>query len=244
MNQDALKRNAAEAALRLIEPLLTPDSIVGVGTGSTANYFIEGLQTIRHHFAAAVSSSEASAERLESAGIRVVDLNEAETLAVYVDGADEVALGRELIKGGGGALTREKIVAAAADRFICIVDESKRVSTLGAFPLPVEVIPMARRLVADRLRDLGGDPVLRAEVVTDNGNQILDVHGLAIDAPATLETRINNIPGVVENGIFAVSTRPHTVLVATPAGVVRSHSPASAAGHPFDALVDQSGKTP
>ena len=222
MNQDALKRNAAEAALRLIEPLLTPDGTVGVGTGSTANYFIEGLQTIRHHFAAAVSSSEASAERLESAGIRVIDLNEAETLAVYVDGADEVAPGRELIKGGGGALTREKIVAAAADRFICIVDESKRVSTLGAFPLPVEVIPMARRLVADRLRDLGGDPVLRADV-TDNGNQILDVHGLTIDAPATLETRINNIPGVVENGIFA-STRPHTVLVATRNGV-RSAAP-------------------
>ena len=218
MNQDALKRNAAEAALRLIEPLLTPTSIVGVGTGSTANYFIEGLQTIRHRFTAAVSSSEASAERLESAGIRVVDLNDAEILAVYVDGADEVAPGRELIKGGGGALTREKIVAAAADRFICIVDESKRVATLGAFPLPVEVIPMARRLVADRLRDLGGDPVLRADV-TDNGNHILDVHGLTIDAPEALETRINNIPGVVENGIFAVSTRPHTVLVATPEGV-------------------------
>ena len=222
MNQDALKRNAAEAALRLIEPLLTPTSIVGVGTGSTANFFIEGLQTIRHRFAAAVSSSEASAERLESAGIRVIDLNETEALAVYVDGADEVAPGRELIKGGGGALTREKIVAAAADRFICIVDESKRVPTLGAFPLPVEVIPMARRLVADRLRDLGGDPVLRADV-TDNGNQILDVHGLAIDAPATLEARINNIPGVVENGIFA-STRPHTVLLATPTRIVRSGS--------------------
>ena len=223
MNQDALKRNAAEAALGLIEPLLTPNSIVGVGTGSTANFFIEGLQTIRHRFAAAVSSSEASAERLESAGIRVIDLNEAETLAVYVDGADEVAPGRELIKGGGGALTREKIVAAAADRFICIVDESKRVSTLGTFPLPVEVIPMARRLVADRLRDLGGDPVLRANV-TDNDNQILDIHGLTIDDPAALETRINNIPGVVENGIFAASTRPHTVLLATPTRIVRSGS--------------------
>ena len=227
MNQDALKRDAAEAALRLIEPLLTPTSIVGVGTGSTANFFIEGLQTIRHHFAAAVSSSEASAERLESAGIRVVDLNDAETLAVYVDGADEVAPGQELIKGGGGALTREKIVAAAADRFICIVDESKRVSTLGAFPLPVEVIPMAKRLVAGRLRELGGDPVLRADVVTDNGNQILDVHGLAINDPAAMETRINTTPGVVENGIFAASTRPQTVLVATPTGVVHSRSPIS-----------------
>ena len=219
MSREGLKRDAAEAALRLIEPTLTPESVVGVGTGSTANFFIDGLARIRDRFAAAVSSSVASTERLEAAGVRVVDLGTAETLAVYVDGADEVAPGLELLKGGGGALTREKIVAASAERFICIVDESKTVDVLGTFPLPVEVIPMATRLVAGRLRELGGEPVLRAGFTTDNGNHILDVHGLAIDDPAVLETRINNIPGVVENGIFAVSTRPDTVLVATPEGV-------------------------
>ena len=219
MSRDALKRDAAEAALRLIEPLLAPESVVGVGTGSTANFFIDGLARIRDRFAAAVSSSVASAERLEAAGVRVVDLSTVETLAVYVDGADEVTPARDLLKGGGGALTREKIVAAAAERFVCIVDESKAVDALGAFPLPVEVIPMARRVVAGRLRDLGGEPVLRAGFVTDNGNHILDVHGLAIDEPAALETRINNIPGVVENGIFAASTRPDTVLVATSEGI-------------------------
>lgn len=219
MSREGLKRDAAEAALRLIEPMLTPESVVGVGTGSTANFFIDGLARIRDRFAAAVSSSVASTERLEAAGVRVVDLGTVEALAVYVDGADEVAPGLELLKGGGGALTREKIVAASAERFICIVDESKTVDALGTFPLPVEVIPMATRLVAGRLQELGGDPVLRAGFTTDNGNHILDVHGLAIDDPATLETRINNIPGVVENGIFAVSTRPDTVLVATPKGV-------------------------
>lgn len=219
MSREGLKRDAAEAALRLIEPTLTPESVVGVGTGSTANAFIDGLARIRGRFAAAVSSSVASTERLEAASVRVIDLGTAETLAVYVDGADEVAPGLELLKGGGGALTREKIVAASAERFICIVDESKTVDALGTFPLPVEVIPMAMRLVAGRLRELGGDPVLRGGFTTDNGNHILDVHGLAIDDPAALETRINNIPGVVENGIFAVSTRPDTVLVATPEGV-------------------------
>ena len=219
MSREGLKRDAAEAALRLIEPTLTPESVVGVGTGSTANFFIDGLARLRDRFAAAVSSSVASTERLEAAAVRVVDLGTVETLAVYVDGADEVAPGLELLKGGGGALTREKIVAACAVRFICIVDESKTVDVLGTFPLPVEVIPMATRLVARRLRELGGEPVLRAGFVTDNGNHILDVHGLVIDDPAALETRINNIPGVVENGIFAVSTRPDTVLVATSEGV-------------------------
>ena len=219
MSREGLKREAAEAALRLIEPTLTPESVVGVGTGSTANFFIDGLARLRDRFAAAVSSSVASTERLEAAAVRVVDLGTVETLAVYVDGADEVAPGLELLKGGGGALTREKIVAASAERFICIVDESKTVDVLGAFPLPVEVIPMATRLVTRRLRELGGEPVLRAGFTTDNGNHILDVHGLAIDEPAALETRINNIPGVVENGIFAVSTRPDTVLVARSEGV-------------------------
>ena len=219
MSREGLKREAAEAALRLIEPSLTPESVVGAGTGSTANFFIDGLARIRDRFAAAVSSSVASTERLEAAGVRVVDLGTVEALAVYVDGADEVAPRLELLKGGGGALTREKIVAASAERFICIVDESKTVDVLGTFPLPVEVIPMAMRLVAGRLQELGGEPVLRAGFTTDNGNHILDVHGLAIDDPAALETRINNIPGVVENGIFAVSTRPDTVLVATPEGV-------------------------
>ena len=219
MSREGLKREAAEAALRLIEPTLTPESVVGVGTGSTANFFIDGLARLRSRFAAAVSSSVASTERLEAAGVRVVDLGTVEALAVYVDGADEVAPGLELLKGGGGALTREKIVAASAERFICIVDESKTVDVLGTFPLPVEVIPMAMRLVAGRLQELGGEPVLRAGFTTDNGNHILDVHGLVIDDPAALETRINNIPGVVENGIFAVSTRPDTVLVATPEGV-------------------------
>ena len=219
MSREGLKREAAEAALLLIEPTLTPESVVGVGTGSTANFFIDGLARLRDRFAAAVSSSMASTERLEAAAVRVVDLGTVETLAVYVDGADEVAPGLELLKGGGGALTREKIVAASAERFICIVDESKTVDVLGTFPLPVEVIPMATRLVATRLRELGGEPVLRAGFTTDNGNHILDVHGLVIDDPTALETRINNIPGVVENGIFAVSTRPETVLVATSEGV-------------------------
>ena len=219
MSREGLKREAAEAALRLIEPTLTPESVVGVGTGSTANFFIDGLARLRDRFAAAVSSSMASTERLEAAAVRVVDLGTVETLAVYVDGADEVAPGLELLKGGGGALTREKIVAASAERFVCIVDESKTVDVLGAFPLPVEVIPMATRLVAGRLRELGGEPVLRAGFTTDNGNHILDVHSLVIDDPTALETHINNIPGVVENGIFAVSTRPETVLVATPEGV-------------------------
>lgn len=219
MSSEGLKRDAAEAALRLIEPTLTPKSVVGVGTGSTANFFIDGLARLRDRFAAAVSSSLASTKRLEAAAVRVVDLDTVDALAVYVDGADEVAPGLELLKGGGGALTREKIVAASAERFICIVDESKTVDVLGTFPLSVEVIPMATRLVAGRLRELGGEPVLRAGFTTDNGNHILDVHGLVIDEPAALETRINNIPGVVENGIFAVSTRPDTVLVATPEGV-------------------------
>lgn len=219
MSQEELKRRVAEAAAEIVEPLLLRDGVVGVGTGSTANYFIDALARLRGKFAAAVSSSVASSKRLADRGIRVLDLNDAETVLVYVDGADEVDARRALIKGGGGALTREKVVAESAERFICIVDASKAVPVLGAFPLPVEVIPMAERLFARRVRELGGTPVPRAGFVTDNGNRIVDVHGLTIDEPETLETRLNGIAGVVENGIFAVATRPDTVLVATPAGI-------------------------
>ena len=200
-------------------PSLVPDAVVGVGTGSTTNHFIDALAAERSRFQAAVSSSVASTRRLESHGIRVLDLNAVDAVAVYVDGADEVAPDCALVKGGGGALTREKIVAASARRFVCIVDAGKVVDGLGAFPLPVEVIPMARRLVAAKLRELGGEPVPRRGFVTDNGNQVLDVHGLVVADPAELEMRINTIPGVVENGIFAISTRPQLVLVGSAEGV-------------------------
>ena len=219
MNQDHLKRQVAEAALQAIQPMLAPDAVLGIGTGSTANCFIDALAAARGQFAAAVASSVASAKRLAERDIRVIDLNEAKTVAVYVDGADEVNPDRALVKGGGGALTREKIVAESARRFLCMVDASKTVATLGAFPLPVEVLPMARRLLEDHVRALGGEPVLRTGFVTDNGNPIVDIHGLTIEAPEALETRLNNIAGVVENGIFAVATRPHAVLVATSRGV-------------------------
>ena len=180
MAQDALKRLAAEAALAYVEPRLKRKTVIGVGTGSTANCFIDALAAVRHKFDAAVASSEASAERLRQHGVAVLDLNAAPVPAVYVDGADEVAPDRCLIKGGGGALTREKIVAASAQEFVCIVDESKLVRTLGAFPLPVEVIPMARGLAARALVGLGGKPEWRQGFTTDNGNIILDVHGLQI----------------------------------------------------------------
>ena len=183
--QDQQKQDAAMAAIELIKPMLDSKSVVGVGTGSTANFFIDGLASIGHTFDACVASSEASAERLRGHGLSVIDLNAAPPLAVYVDGADEVDRHKNLIKGGGGALTREKIVAASADQFICIVDESKCVDLLGRYPLPVEVIPMARGLVARGLVALGGQPELRAGYTTDNGNQILDVRGLEIvDPPA------------------------------------------------------------
>lgn len=195
------------------------DCVLGVGTGSTANFFIDALRGLRDRFRAAVSSSAASTARLEGCGIRVLDLNDVDTIAVYVDGADEVDPDRALTKGAGGALTREKIVASAADRFVCIVDDSKMVDVLGTFPLPVEVIPMARRVVADTLADLGGQPRHRRGFVTDNGNDIVDVHGLSIPDPSSLEAEINAIPGVVENGLFARGTRPEVVLVGTPNGV-------------------------
>ena len=195
------------------------DCILGVGTGTTANFFIDALASLRDRFHAAVSSSAASTARLEGRGIRVLDLNNVDTIAVYVDGADEVDPGRALTKGGGGALTREKIVASAAMHFLCIVDHSKMVDVLGTFPLPVEVIPMARRVVERTLARLGGQPRHRRSLVTDNGNDIVDVHGLAIADPASLEAEINAIPGVVENGLFARETRPEAILIATPNGV-------------------------
>ncbi len=200
MTAEEKKRAAAEAAVDHVPA----DSIIGVGTGSTVNHFIDLLaEKMGDRISAAVSSSEASSDRLKGHGIRVVDLNEVRKLDLYVDGADEANARLQLIKGGGGALTREKIVAAASREFICIADDSKLVETLGAFPLPVEVIPMARELVADALRGLGGEPKLREGFVTDNGNQILDVHGLRIEDALDLETRINQIVGVVCVGLFA-----------------------------------------
>lgn len=191
---------------------------MGVGTGSTTNFFIDELASIRHMFDAAVSSSEASAQRLKSHGITVIDLNAAAQVDVYVDGADEVNQQRQLIKGGGAALTREKIVASAADEFICIVDESKVVDSLGQFPLPVEVIPMARSVVARGLVGLGGTPIWREGVVTDNGNWILDVHEFMVQDPLAMESAINNLAGVVCNGLFAVDAAD-VVLVAAAGGI-------------------------
>jgi len=220
MDQDRLKRSAAEAALAEVTPRLERRSVVGIGTGSTANHFIDLLAGVRHLFDAAVASSEASAERLRSHGIPVIDLNAADAVTVYVDGADEVNEARQLLKGGGGALTREKIVAASSDYFVCIADASKRVATLGAFPLPVEVVPMARGLVARALRDLGGHPEWRQDVVTDNGNIILDVHDLDLADPLAMEYRLNNLVGVVCNGIFAANAAD-LVLLAGPDGITR-----------------------
>ncbi len=203
MTQDQLKQAVAQAAIDFILPKLGEKSIVGVGTGSTANFFIDLLAQHKMAFDGAVASSEATAQRLKGHGIPVYDLNGVSDLEFYVDGADESNERLELIKGGGAALTREKIVAAVAKTFICIADESKLVPLLGAFPLPVEVIPMARSHVARQLVQLGGDPVYREGVLTDNGNIILDVHNLQIDSPVKLEEQINNIVGVVTNGLFA-----------------------------------------
>jgi ribose 5-phosphate isomerase A len=209
-----MKKAVAKAALDYIEP----DTVVGVGTGSTANHFIDFLATIKGKIEGTVASSVASAERLKKHGIPVFDLNAVGELAVYVDGADEANRHLHLVKGGGGALTREKIVAAASRKFVCIADESKLVDVLGKFPLPIEVIPMARSYVARELVKLGGQPVLREGFTTDNGNVILDVHNLNILNPVELETRLNNIVGVVTNGLFAL--RPADVLlIGTPAGV-------------------------
>ena len=215
MTQDEKKRRAAEAALAYVQD----GSVIGVGTGSTVNFFIEALAAIRDRVAGAVSSSEASTRRLRKLGIEVLDLNATGEIGVYVDGADEATRALALIKGGGGALTREKIVAACSRLFVCIVDEQKVVDRLGRFPLPVEVIPMARSYVARRLARLGGEPVLREGFVTDNGNQILDVRGLTIEDPAALEAEVNQVTGVVTVGLFA--HRPADVLlVGSASGVV------------------------
>jgi ribose 5-phosphate isomerase A len=214
MDANALKKAAAEAALAYVRD----DTVVGVGTGSTVNYFIEALAARRARIEATVASSEASASRLRALHIPVRELNDTDGCDVYVDGADEVTEHLAMIKGGGAALTREKIVAAASKTFVCIADGSKLVPVLGKFPLPVEVIPMARSFVARELVKLGGIPELRRAVTTDNGNLILDVRGLTILNPVELETAINQIPGVVTNGIFAL--RPANVLLlATPDGV-------------------------
>ena len=220
MTQDELKRAVAQAAVDILLPQLEDRSVIGVGTGSTANHFIDALARHKGNFDGAVASSEATAERLKQHGIPVYDLNSVAGLDFYVDGADEANRHLELIKGGGAALTREKIVAAVARTFICIADESKLVSTLGEFPLPVEVIPMARSHVAREIVKLGGDPVYRHGVVTDNGNVILDVHNMQIHDPRGLEEQLNAIVGVVCNGLFAA--RPADILLlGTPEGVKR-----------------------
>ncbi|WP_278351104.1 ribose-5-phosphate isomerase RpiA [Marinobacter nauticus] len=211
MTQDELKQAVAKAAVDHIAPHLEPSSIVGVGTGSTANFFIDYLAEYRNDFDGAVASSEATAERLKKHGIPVYDLNAVNEIEFYVDGADETNESLELIKGGGGALTREKIVAAVAKTFICIADESKQVGILGEFPLPVEVIPMARSHVGREIVKLGGDPVYRDGFVTDNGNIIIDIHNMDISRPIQVEERLNNIVGVVTNGLFA--RRPADLLL-------------------------------
>src|SRR3990167_7849751 len=200
--QDELKKAAAEAALEYIPQ----DAVIGVGTGSTVNFFITALQKIKNHIEAAVATSEASAKQLKLLGIPLVELNSLIELPLYIDGADEITSAKKMIKGGGGALTREKIVATMAKKFICIVDETKKVDVLGAFPVPVEVIPMARSFVARQIVKMGGDPVYREGVVTDNGNVILDVHNLKLLEPGKLEEQLKAVVGVIESGIFAKRT--------------------------------------
>ncbi|WFQ78279.1 ribose-5-phosphate isomerase RpiA [Xenorhabdus sp. SF857] len=214
MTQDELKKAVGWAALEYVKP----GTIVGVGTGSTAAHFIDALGTIKDKIEGTVSSSDASTEKLKSLGIPVFDCNEVDALDIYVDGADEINGQMQMIKGGGAALTREKIIAAVAKKFICIIDSSKQVDVLGKFPLPVEVIPMARAYVARELVKLGGTPVYRENVVTDNGNHILDVHNLSIVDPIALENKINGIAGVVTVGLFA-NRGANVVLVGTADGV-------------------------
>ena len=215
MSQDAMKKAVAEAALKYVET----GTVIGIGTGSTANFFIDALAGIKHKIEGTVASSLASAERLKKHGIPVMDLNAVDGISVYVDGADEATHNLHLIKGGGGALTREKIVAAASRKFVCIADQSKLVDVLGTFPLPVEVIPMARSYVGRQMVKLGGQPVLRQGFTTDNSNIIIDVHNLNIIDPPKLEADLNNIAGVVTNGIFAL--RPADVLLLGTAEGVR-----------------------
>jgi len=218
LSQNDLKQQAADAALRLVEDLLGPDVVIGVGTGSTADLFIDGLARFKGRFKGAVASSERSATRLRGHGLTVLDLNDVSGMPIYVDGADEINERLHMIKGGGGALTREKIVASAAERFVCIADESKLVPVLGTFPLPVEVIPMARESVARVLTSLGGKVALREGFITDNGNVILDVSGLSITDPQALESRINDVAGVVTVGLFALAGAS-VALLATQDGV-------------------------
>jgi len=220
MTQDELKQAVAKAARDYVADTVPRGAIVGVGTGSTANFFIDALAAIKDRIGATVASSMATQQRLEAHGIKVLDLNEVASMPVYVDGADEITAGLAMIKGGGGALTREKIVAAVADQFVCVCDASKLVERLGKFPLPVEVIPMAHAYVARELVKLGGQPKLRAGYITDNGNVILDVHGLSIDDPAGYESALNAIVGVVTNGLFA-RRGADLLLLATPDGVQR-----------------------
>ena len=215
MTQDEMKLEVARAAIKYV----VPNSIIGVGTGSTANFFIDELATIKDTISGAVASSVATSERLQSHGIEVIDLNIVKEISVYIDGADESDRALNLIKGGGGALTREKIVAAVADKFICIADESKLVSVMGNFPLPVEVIPMSVSYVKKQIsKSIGGSPIIREGFTTDNGNLILDVHGLKIENPKKLENKLNNIVGVVTNGLFA-NRGADILLLGTPNGV-------------------------
>jgi ribose 5-phosphate isomerase A len=219
MTRDECKRMAARAALEYIPE----DCVVGVGSGSTAGFFVAELAAIKHRLDGAVASSEATARLLRQTGIRVFELNSVDYLPVYVDGADEITAHLEMIKGGGGALTREKILAAACSKFVCIADEPKLVRVLGGFPLPVEVIPMARGLVARELARLGGEPVLRSGVTTDNGNIIIDVHNFEIRNPVEMESTLNQIPGVVCNGIFA--RRPADLLLLGTTGGLKVLTP-------------------
>lgn len=218
MTQDELKQAVGQAAADYVLQNTPAGSIIGVGTGSTANCFIDALAPFREQYPKAIASSEATRQRLERHGFEILDLNNVDNIPIYVDGADEIDAGLNMIKGGGGALTREKIVAAVASTFVCIADASKLVGTMGKFPLPVEVIPMAHAHVARQLCKLGGTPALRTGFVTDNGNLIIDVHGLAIADPKGLELQINQITGVVTNGLFAI--RPANVLLlGTPEGI-------------------------
>jgi ribose 5-phosphate isomerase A len=218
MTQDEMKLAVACAACDYVAAHVPAGTIIGVGTGSTANFFIDQLAAIKDRLAGTVASSEATRKRLEGHGIRVLELNDVDEMPVYVDGADEINARLEMIKGGGGALTPEKIVAAVARTFVCVCDQSKLVDTLGRFPLPVEVIPMAEAHVARQIRLLGGKPKRREGFVTDNGNLILDVHGLSITDPTGLETALNQVAGVVTNGLFA-RRAADVLLLATPDGV-------------------------
>jgi ribose 5-phosphate isomerase A len=221
MTQDELKQAVAQAAADYVAAHAPVGSIIGVGTGSTANFFIDALAEIKDMISATVASSEATKKRLQGHGFKVLDLNEVSEMPIYVDGADEIDASFAMIKGGGGALTREKIVAAVANTFVCICDASKLVATMGKFPLPVEVIPMAQAQVARELKRLGGTPKLREGFVTDNGNVILDVHGLSINDPVGLESQINQIVGVVTNGLFARRSAD-VLLLGTAEGVKTS----------------------